>query len=460
MLETRDQTDGAAECAFCGGELETEKAKARLAHKHEIWEKEIGELKTEKESFSQNFLEVKSQTEQAKASFDSAEIDLRKIENDSIGVSKDFGFAEKEVEKCEGNLQENLAKAGDWSKELGNLENLVKEFDDLKNSPSENSKLQEALIEESKAQNIVSLLNEQIIEHRKKIPSNFLSACENKSELGEIRHQKMKLQNAESEAEALSEARDRQNILGGELKTWREQLEGIPLEHRRSVEEVETELTEINGKIVSQNQAVKDAEKELGELQNQQKRYAKKEVEFKQIAREFELWEKLAKALGKGKDGLESVLVRKAQEQIKLGANDILRRLSKMRFEIDLRDVSENELEIRVQDNQTNSSRPFENFSGGEKFCVAVSLALAIGQTANKGRTAQTLIIDEGFGALDEENRSSLVEEFRRLSTDILQGGCVIAVSHQDDVCEAFMNRYRLSKNEQDFIDIRRNENI
>ncbi len=460
MLETRNETTSAAECAFCGGELETEKAKARLAHKHETWEKEIDELETEKEKLSQNFSEIESEAKQSKTEWENAKIDLRKIENSLIGVSKDFGFAEEKIKECQKGLQESLEKADDWADKLDNLEILANEFNDLKNAPNENGELRKALIEESKAHGIVSLLERQIIEHRSKISPKFLSACENRDELEEIKSKKSKLQNAEADENNLREAYDRQKGIEGELKTLREQLEKIPSEHQRSVAEVIVELSEISQKIDLQKGEVANVKNDLKNLEHQQKTYAAKENEFGQAAREFDLWKKLAEALGKGKNGLEAVLVQKAQEQIKLGANDILRCLSRMRFEIDLKDVSENELEIRVQDNQTNSSRPFENFSGGEKFCVAVSLALAIGQTANKGRTAQTLIIDEGFGALDEENRGLLVDEFRKLSTDILQGGCVIAVSHQDDVCEAFMNRYRLGKDEQGFIEVRRNESF
>ena len=57
-----------------------------------------------------------------------------------------------------------------------------------------------------------------------------------------------------------------------------------------------------------------------------------------------------------------------------------------------------------------------------------------------------TLIIDEGFGALDNNRRELLVEELGRLSRDVLQGGRVIVVSHQDDVKEKFGNRFLLSK--------------
>jgi DNA repair exonuclease SbcCD ATPase subunit len=49
-----------------------------------------------------------------------------------------------------------------------------------------------------------------------------------------------------------------------------------------------------------------------------------------------------------------------------------------------------------------------------------------------------------------------LVSELRRLSEDVLQGGRVIVVSHQEDVCEEFGSRYRISKDESGTVQIER----
>ncbi len=55
-------------------------------------------------------------------------------------------------------------------------------------------------------------------------------------------------------------------------------------------------------------------------------------------------------------------------------------------------------------------------------------------------------MIDEGFGSLDGLNRGLLVTELGRLSEEVLQGGCVIVVSHQQDVVEEFGSRYQLAR--------------
>jgi DNA repair protein SbcC/Rad50 len=150
-----------------------------------------------------------------------------------------------------------------------------------------------------------------------------------------------------------------------------------------------------------------------------------------------------------------SQIIQQAQEQIAINANGILGRLSNGLWQVDLRNGRENELHIEARDLMTGQTRPFKCLSGGEKFRVAVSLAVAIGQYVLGGRSVDTLIIDEGFGALDETNRDLLVKELSNLSEEVLSGGRVIVVSHQEDVCDRFGSRYRIEKEADGYIKVR-----
>lgn len=113
-------------------------------------------------------------------------------------------------------------------------------------------------------------------------------------------------------------------------------------------------------------------------------------------------------------------------------------------------------MDILISDVSTGKQRPIENFSGGEKFLTAISLAVAIGQSASGQNIANTLIIDEGFGALDEKKRGLMTTELNRLS-EVLQGARIIVVSHQEDVKENFANRFRLNKTDEGFINVQVN---
>ncbi|MDR1378169.1 MAG: AAA family ATPase [Synergistaceae bacterium] len=61
-------------------------------------------------------------------------------------------------------------------------------------------------------------------------------------------------------------------------------------------------------------------------------------------------------------------------------------------------------LELRVVDNyQAGEVRSAKNLSGGESFIVSLALALGLSQMASQKIRMDSLFLDEGFGALDEE---------------------------------------------------------
>jgi DNA repair exonuclease SbcCD ATPase subunit len=136
-----------------------------------------------------------------------------------------------------------------------------------------------------------------------------------------------------------------------------------------------------------------------------------------------------------------------------------LSRLSNGEWQVELQDVSETELEIQARNVMQLGAhpRPFEYLSGGEKFRVAVSLAVAIGQSVLGERVVDTLVIDEGFGSLDETNRDLMAKEMSHLSEEVLRGGRVVIVSHLDDVRSDFGSRYRISKDSEGYIQIEQN---
>jgi DNA repair protein SbcC/Rad50 len=93
--------------------------------------------------------------------------------------------------------------------------------------------------------------------------------------------------------------------------------------------------------------------------------------------------------------------------------------------------------------NRTTGEQPINVafLSGSQKFRVAVSLALGIGQYASRQhRPLESVIIDEGFGCLDRNGRQVMIQELQNLRS---QMRCILLVSHQEEFADAFADGYR-----------------
>jgi exonuclease SbcC len=153
-----------------------------------------------------------------------------------------------------------------------------------------------------------------------------------------------------------------------------------------------------------------------------------------------------------GRERLQLYLVRQAERQVVEHANVVLDRLSGGQLYLKLVGETEGEasltkaLELEAY-NRSTGEKPINVafLSGSQKFRVAVSLALGIGQYASRQhRPIESVIIDEGFGCLDTQGRQVMVQELQNLRG---QMRCILLVSHQEEFAEAFTDGYRFELN-------------
>jgi DNA repair exonuclease SbcCD ATPase subunit len=149
-----------------------------------------------------------------------------------------------------------------------------------------------------------------------------------------------------------------------------------------------------------------------------------------------------------GRDRLQLHLVRRAERQVVDYANAVLDRLSGGQLYLRLCGEAGGEgnaskaLELEAY-NRKSSEKPINIafLSGSQKFRVAVSLALGIGQYASRQhRPIESVIIDEGFGCLDKDGRQVMVQELQNLRGHLQ---CILLVSHQEEFAGAFADGYR-----------------
>lgn len=151
-----------------------------------------------------------------------------------------------------------------------------------------------------------------------------------------------------------------------------------------------------------------------------------------------------------GKNGIQEMIVDAALPEIEDSANELLRRLTdgRMRVTLDTQRAGRggttiSTLDVNVADEL--GTRPYELFSGGEKFRVdfAVRIALSRLLARRAGAPLQMLAIDEGFGSQDRAGCDRLIAAIKTIENDFER---IIVVTHLDEIKDAFPVRIEVTK--------------
>ena len=250
------------------------------------------------------------------------------------------------------------------------------------------------------------------------------------------------LSGAEVRLAALGRARRSVDTLAEEVRVREAQLTSVPADHRVPVETADAQLAQLK-----EMRGDRQEEHRLRVIEAARIAEALDRAEGLRSQRtDLELRYEDATTLQKwfGRDGLQAVLVQEAQREIGRAANDYLSRISEGWLGL-VFEATQDALEIRVTD-LSSGDEPVDValISGSQKFRVAVSVALAIGQyRGGASRDIRSVIIDEGFGSLDIDGRREMIEQLRGLGSVLER---VILVSHQEEFQEAFANGYHIEK--------------
>ncbi|MDZ7816060.1 MAG: SbcC/MukB-like Walker B domain-containing protein [Planctomycetota bacterium] len=114
-------------------------------------------------------------------------------------------------------------------------------------------------------------------------------------------------------------------------------------------------------------------------------------------------------------------------------ANKLLRHIANDRYTLDYETEGTNSIEIILKGKWSGGiSRKSNTLSGGEKFLVSLSLALALSKLVQSGTdSVECFFLDEGFGALDPRTLETVFEALERLRTEERMIG---VISHVTEV--------------------------
>ncbi len=230
----------------------------------------------------------------------------------------------------------------------------------------------------------------------------------------------------------LTRAAERQTALDSKIEAASHQIERIPEALRISVGVAEALRKEAGERLRSAQQNRDEAREHVRALRATADARLGLESEYSSSRRNSVLFNRLGDLLGR--TGLQALLMDEAIAGIGTLANETLNRISggQLRLLLERETTGKGEdIKIHVIDfGSSDDALDVAFLSGSQKFRVAVALAAGIGQySAGVGRI-RSLIIDEGFGSLDDQGRQEMVDELHALS-EVLDR--VIVVSHQDD---------------------------
>jgi DNA repair exonuclease SbcCD ATPase subunit len=362
------------------------------------------------------------------------------LPTDRQAVRRDHANLEAEDKSLEKNV---TAKRNELDQVARDLDRLAREQETIKAQVARTDGDLE------KQDLVLSQARRTIDKALKELPASWRSQAERvgMSELFALKSERDQLQEegTEERGRALERARLQLEVLEREKATLEAEQERFSAEARQDPAAVQNLLT-------AARKAEKVCEEELMQARRQKDLLDDRCRQREQIAAEMLTAEQdlatqklLADLLGR--DRLQLYLVRQAERQVVDHANAVLDRLSGGQLYLRLVGEANGEgssakaLDLEAY-NRATGERPINVafLSGSQKFRVAVSLALGIGQYASRQhRPIESVIIDEGFGCLDRQGRQVMIQELQNLRG---QMRCILLVSHQEEFADAFADGY------------------
>jgi len=214
---------------------------------------------------------------------------------------------------------------------------------------------------------------------------------------------------------------------------------------KKQLDEAEKQRDEINGKIIITQQKQKKMQSDAEALGERCRVYEHKRAETEERL-------VFAKRL-RGDFGvsLQRYVLGVMLTSITTAANRLLKTVYSGRYQLYRTNEAAGSsrkrgLELEVYDANNNERRSVTTLSGGEKFLVALSLAIGLStvvQSQGTGVRIEAMFIDEGFGSLDSDSINDALE--------VLQGirrssGLVGIISHVDQLAETIPAKIQITK--------------
>lgn len=427
---------------------------SEINHLLEPWDKQLDgnisvqeldsirkELNARKETYTKKkneFDRIKQESSNKKAEMDG--IDLTKLQDD---YKKALG----EFEKSDANYKEVIEKRKELygekqvDEEEKAFDQEIENLEKKKNSASDI--LQKTISEYSNTESRIKDLQERNEEKQ-----------DRKIELEKKYNEKLQNNQFASEEEFLSCRKKKKEMdeLDKEVKEYEEESIRVNNTYQSTQEEwkriqqkaltVES-LDALNAQQETKNQEMQECNQEIGALKesleqdtHNRKKREDKDSELQALGEKVEIFNTIKTMIGKNDGADFEVFVQGiAMRSLLVQANKYLGSIIPT---YQLAQKEENSIGFLVRETMgdgTVINREISNFSGGEKFIISLSLALAMSEFAGKNGDVECIFLDEGFGTLSGEPLEEAVNALKKLSST---GKMLGIITHIDAVIQQF----------------------
>ncbi len=207
-----------------------------------------------------------------------------------------------------------------------------------------------------------------------------------------------------------------------------------------SKEFLEQKLADLTSENKAANETIINLQATLKQNSENKARYNNLKEKNETFLKELRRWEQLKNWVGK-KDGSDfATFVQSLTFKTLLEiANKHLAQL-RDRYEL----MPHGALDFKLKDASLTEPRSITNISGGEKFLISLSLALAIAELASKNVRVDTLFLDEGFGTLDQELLQDTLDAIK--SHQQKSGKMVGIITHVESVVNSIPQRIEVTE--------------
>ncbi len=262
--------------------------------------------------------------------------------------------------------------------------------------------------------------------------------------LAELKENHLTLPQFEETAEIVQSLEKLKNDVHSYYETFNQQ-KGFLQELKKELTTTPMQLEKEAEELQNLKETLKEKEESYYEEKSKEKVLKEAVEKYQQIAAEIDGKMEHLKNIKELSDlargekpfpiSLERFVLQQKFKEVLQKANEKLRYLSKGRYTFLLNNEESSAkkysgLELDIYDDYTGDKRRVQTLSGGESFIAALALSLGLGEVIQMkagGIAIELLLIDEGFGTLDEESLEMAINSLETIETN---GRTIGIISH------------------------------